>query len=51
LVFSEFNYTQWESKAIFEQRFLEKLDDEEVEKQKTSIQKKQTLLNLSSLKH
>lgn len=25
----EFNYTQWESKEIFEQRFLEKLDDEE----------------------
>ncbi|CAF1544858.1 unnamed protein product [Adineta steineri] len=25
----EFNYTQWESKEIFEQRFLEKLDDEQ----------------------
>ena len=29
-LFSEFNYTQWESKEIFEQRFLEKLDDEQV---------------------
>ena len=28
--FSEFNYTQWESKEVFEQRFLEKLDDEQV---------------------
>ncbi|CAF3934626.1 unnamed protein product [Rotaria sordida] len=25
----EFNYTQWESKEIFEKRFLEKLDDEQ----------------------
>ncbi|CAF4532072.1 unnamed protein product, partial [Rotaria sp. Silwood2] len=25
----EFNYTQWENKEIFEQRFLEKLDDEQ----------------------
>ncbi|CAF3724382.1 unnamed protein product [Rotaria magnacalcarata] len=25
----EFNYTQWESKEIFEQRFLEKLNDEQ----------------------
>jgi hypothetical protein len=27
---SEFNYTQWETKEVFEQRFLEKLDDEQV---------------------
>jgi hypothetical protein len=27
---SEFNYTQWETKEIFEKRFLEKLDDEQV---------------------
>ena len=27
---SEFNYTQWESQEIFERRFLEKLDDEQV---------------------
>ncbi|CAF1327561.1 unnamed protein product [Adineta ricciae] len=25
----EFNYTQWEKKEVFEQRFLEKLDDEQ----------------------
>jgi len=25
----EFNYTQWENKEVFEQRFLEKLDDEQ----------------------
>lgn len=29
-IYSEFNYTQWESKEIFEKRFLEKLDDEQV---------------------
>ena len=27
---SEFNYTQWENKEVFEERFLEKLDDEQV---------------------
>lgn len=30
VIFSEFNYTQWESKEVFEQRFLEKMDDEQV---------------------